>query len=97
MNFSFIEIIIFLLIFSIFLISIRMLKGPTIWDRLVVLNVLTSKVILITIFLSLYYKKQNIMSEKNAFDLLDIGITYALLGFITTVLIARFIERKEHL
>jgi len=74
-----------------------MIKGPTIWDRLLVLNIFTSKVVIITVCLSLYYEEEHILNPSTAFDYLDIGITYALLGFITTVLIARFIERKEHL
>lgn len=90
---SFTEIIVLVLVICIFIVSIRLIIGPTIWDRLLVLNVLTTKVILVTVGLTLYF---DVTFDSNI-DFLDIGITYALLGFTSTVLIAKFIERKEHL
>ena len=64
---------------------IRVVVGPTIWDRLLGLNLISSKIIMAIIVFALMIQRT---------FLLDIAIVYALLGFIGSVLIARFIERK---
>jgi len=64
---------------------IRVVIGPTIWDRLLGLNLISSKIIMAIIVFALMIQRT---------FLLDIAIVYALLGFIGSVLIARFIERK---
>ena len=64
---------------------IRVVIGPTIWDRLLGLNLISSKIIMAIIVFALIIQRT---------FLLDIAIVYALLGFIGSVLIARFIERK---
>lgn len=67
------------------LVLIRVLMGPTIWDRLLGLNMITAKIIMAIVFLSVISKKTYLM---------DIALVYSILGFIGTVLIARFIEMK---
>jgi multicomponent Na+:H+ antiporter subunit F len=62
-----------------------MIKGPTIWDRLVCMNQLSAKVIVFIVLLSII--------SKQSF-LLDIAIVYALFSFVSTVIIARFIKKK---
>ncbi len=63
----------------------RVLVGPTIWDRLLGFSLISSKIIMaIVVFAS--------MLERTF--LLDIAIVYSLLGFIGSVLIARFLERR---
>ena len=64
---------------------VRVVVGPTIWDRLLGLNLISSKIIMAIIVFALMIQRT---------FLLDIAIVYALLGFIGSVLIARFIERK---
>lgn len=66
---------------------IRVVIGPTIWDRLLGLNLISSKIIMAIIVFALMIQRT---------FLLDIAIVYALLGFIGSVLIARFIERKAN-
>lgn len=65
----------------------RVVVGPTIWDRLLGLNLVSSKIIMAIIVFALMIQRT---------FLLDIAIVYALLGFIGSVLIARFIERKAN-
>ena len=61
---------------------VRIVKGPSIWDRLLGLNLISTKiVIIIIIFASLY---------ETAY-LLDFAIVYALLGFLGTIFTARFV------
>lgn len=67
------------------LVLIRVLLGPTIWDRLLGLNMITAKIIMAIVFLSVISKKTYLM---------DIALVYSILGFIGTVLIAQFIEMK---
>lgn len=66
----------------------RVVAGPTIWDRLLGLNVVSSKivmaVVIVAIMLDLGY-------------LLDVAIIYAMLGYLGGVLTARFIERRGSL
>jgi multicomponent Na+:H+ antiporter subunit F len=65
---------------------LRILVGPTVWDRLLGLGLISSKIVVaIAVFA---YALQRTF-------LLDIAIIYSLLGFIASVLIARFIEERR--
>lgn len=83
-----IQFVLISLVLAMCILSLRMLLGPTIWDRLLAFNVLSTKVILIIVVLSILLEDM---------DILDISFTYALLGFIGTILIGRFIEGRHHL
>lgn len=56
------------------------------WDRLLGLNLIAAKVLTAIVLLA------SLLGESY---LLDIALVYAVLGFIGTVLIARFFERRE--
>ena len=66
-------------------VIIRMIQGPTIWDRLLTFNQVSSKITISIVMLSI------ITSQS---FLLDIAIVYTLLSFIAAVLIARFVREK---
>ena len=70
------------------LIVFRMLIGPTIWDRLLCVNLLTSKVLMILVILA-YLNEQNYM--------IDFAIIYALFGFIGIMFIAISIQKRGKL
>lgn len=80
-------LVLFMAIFVFFTLFhlLRIIKGPSVWDRLLGLNLFSLNMILLMILYALY---------SNINYLLDIAITYALLGFISIVFIARFIQRK---
>ena len=60
--------------------------GPSVWDRLLAINLIAFKVtIIIVLFASIY---------DSAF-LLDAAIIYTLSGFIGTIFIALFFSKKE--
>lgn len=62
--------------------SFRMILGPTLWDRLMCLNLMSAKtVMLITLY----------GVHKNNIGLLDVSITYGIIGFLGTTLLCRFI------
>ena len=64
---------------------IRVVTGPTIWDRLLGIGLSASKITLGVIIVGLS------MSESYIFDL---ALLFSVLGFLVTVLLARFVERR---
>jgi len=62
-------------------------RGPSLWDRLVGVNSLNLRV---TLFLAAH------AAFSGHGLLLDVALAYAILGFLGTVLLARFGERGEH-
>jgi len=65
--------------------GIRVALGPSVWDRLLGMNLITSKIILIIIFFA---------SINERTFLLDFAIIYALSGFIGTIFIALFLSER---
>jgi multicomponent Na+:H+ antiporter subunit F len=65
---------------------IRLILGPSLPDRVVALDMTT---VLIVSFCGLYA----ILSEDTAF--IDVAIVLALVGFLATVALARFVERRS--
>ena len=62
------------------------IKGPSIWDRLLGLNLISIKIILI---IAIY------ASVMELAYLLDFAIVYALLGFISTIFTALFLLQNS--
>ena len=65
-------------------VLIRLILGPTIPDRLVALDTVNTIVIVIMVILGAAFKEV---------ILIDVAIVYALLSFITTLFIAKYIEK----
>lgn len=65
---------------------VRLSRGPSLPDRVVALDMIT---IVIVAFCGLYA----VLSGDTAF--LDVAIVLALIGFLATVALARFAERRE--
>lgn len=74
----------FLGVLGIFAI-VRMVLGPTIWDRLLTFNQLSTLVVVGIVFLA-------ILSGQGF--MLDIAIVYTLFSFISSVFIARFVRDR---
>ena len=70
---------------SILLVFLRLLKGPTIEDRIVAFDLLTTIAIA---FLSVYAIK------TVSTTILDVGIILALIAFLGTVAFAYYLERR---
>jgi multicomponent Na+:H+ antiporter subunit F len=64
---------------------IRIIYGPSIWDRILGLNLFSAKITMLVVLFAFYQKKS---------FLLDIAIVFALLGFISITFISRFIMKK---
>lgn len=78
-------ILLYLLFGLSILTLLRVLLGPSVWDRILAFNLFTAKFLLILLILD------TITGQSY---LLDIAFVYVLLGFISVVFIARFIQRK---
>lgn len=65
---------------------VRLVLGPTLSDRIVALDMMT---VLLVSFCGLYA----ILSDDTAF--VDVAIVLALVGFLATVALARFVERRK--
>jgi len=63
----------------------RVVRGPSIWDRLLGLSLISTKVILIIVVIA---------SIRETPYLLDVAIVYALLGFISIIFTAQFLQEK---
>lgn len=64
---------------------IRVVVGPSIWDRLLGVGLGASKITLAVIIVALAFGESYI---------LDIALLFSILGFLVTVLLARFVERR---
>jgi multicomponent Na+:H+ antiporter subunit F len=79
------EIPIYILLAASAFCLFRVLKGPSIPDRVLATDTFVSIVISIMVLLSL---------ETNDF-LMDIAIVYAVLGFIGTIAISKYLEGEK--
>jgi multicomponent Na+:H+ antiporter subunit F len=64
---------------------VRVIMGPSIWDRLLGVSLSASKITLAVIIIALAFGESYI---------LDIALLFSILGFLVTVLLARFVERR---
>ncbi len=64
---------------------VRVVIGPTIWDRMLGVGLGASKITLGVIITSLSIDESYI---------LDLALLFSILGFLVTVLLARFVERR---
>ena len=76
------------LLISIGLALVRLIKGPDAADRIVALDLIS---VLIVAFLAAY----SIYAGETSF--LDVAIGYALIAFLGTVALARFLMRSSQL
>ena len=70
---------------AVVLAFVRLVRGPTLADRVVALDMMT---VLIVAFCGLFA----ISAEERAF--LDVAVVLALVGFLATVALARYAERR---
>jgi multicomponent Na+:H+ antiporter subunit F len=80
------EIAALILIFAAGLALYRMIKGPTVFDRILAVNLIGTKtVILILLF--------GYIDGRPQFA--DLALTYALINFIITIAILRYMEKRR--
>jgi multicomponent Na+:H+ antiporter subunit F len=82
MNKMFIIITMFFLAGAMLFSLIRLILGPTTWDRLLALNLVSAKTILLIALYAVYTERP---------VLLDISLSAGIIGFLTITLFAKFI------
>ncbi|MGE4284484.1 MAG: monovalent cation/H+ antiporter complex subunit F [Clostridia bacterium] len=70
--------------FTIFLCVIRAIKGPSAVDRLMAINVISTKTIVLISIVSFMLKETYFI---------DVVLVYALISFIASIAIADYIEK----
>jgi len=71
---------------SLLIASYRLVRGPTAPDRVIAGDAMASVAVALLVFLSFHYEEAM---------LLDIALLTALLGFIGTLTIAKYLEGRE--
>ena len=71
---------------AVLLILVRALRGPTIHDRILSVNIMGTKTVILLALLG---------SLKGRTGFLDIALLYALINFIFTIAILKYIELKR--
>ena len=74
-----------LLVVSVFLALVRLAKGPSLPDRVVALDMMTLAIVAFCGLVAIRF-------DARAF--LDVAVVLALVGFLATVALARFAERR---
>jgi len=65
------------------MVLVRGLLGPTIYDRILAVNAMGTKTVILVVLLGF-------MNDRP--DFLDIALVYALINFVVTIVILKFIE-----
>ncbi|MGB7757353.1 MAG: monovalent cation/H+ antiporter complex subunit F [Salinisphaera sp.] len=68
---------------TMFLVLIRVLAGPTVYDRILAINLFGTKTVLLIAILGFFTGRP---------EFLDLAITYALINFIGTVAVLKFMQ-----
>ncbi len=71
---------------GIFLILVRAALGPTVFDRVLAVNAMGTKTVVFVALIGFLAQRA---------DFLDIALLYALMNFIATLAILKFIEYKR--
>ena len=79
---SFVMVALGIVLAFVLLCILRALKGPSIWDRLLGINLVSTKLIIIIAAFASY---------SGLTYLLDFALIYALTGFICTIFISTFL------
>jgi len=66
----------------------RVLRGPTVFDRVLGLNGISTKAIILLIVIGVYFERVDMF--------IDISTGYALLNLVGALAVAKYLEEKEH-
>jgi multicomponent Na+:H+ antiporter subunit F len=79
----------FLLVLLMMVVFYRVIKGPTVIDRLVGVNVIGTKATVLLIIMGIIFKRVDMF--------VDIAIAYGLLNFIASISAAKFYQHHKTL
>ena len=66
----------------------RVLQGPTIFDRVLGLNGISTKAIILLIVIGMYFERVDMF--------IDISTGYALINLVGALAVAKYLEEKGH-
>ena len=72
-----------IIVFAAILVLYRVIKGPTIYDRVVAANAIGTKTVVLIALIGFIYERPHF---------LDIALVYALINFIATIAILKYQE-----
>ncbi|PKM79240.1 MAG: cation:proton antiporter [Firmicutes bacterium HGW-Firmicutes-13] len=72
------------LVLMTFLCLYRAYVGPTVADRVISINVISTKAVVIMVLVSIIYHKEYF---------LDIAMVYALIAFLSTIGVAKYLQK----
>ncbi|WP_457752257.1 monovalent cation/H+ antiporter complex subunit F [Thermococcus sp.] len=75
------------LVFTAILITYRVVRGPTLPDRIVGLNTITTKVVVIIAVVSVI---------RGEYYLVDLGIVLLMVNAVGGLILAKYMERRGH-
>lgn len=78
----FLLIVLIVLVLAIVASFVRLIIGPTIWDRLLMVNLISVKVVLFVAIYAIYL---------GSTLMLDIAISYGIIGYLTITLLSKYI------
>jgi len=78
------DILFGIIILATFLSLIRAVIGPTASDRMVAVDIMTTITTVVLVILSLIFNRR---------IYLDVALVYAVLAYITTLVVARYLEK----
>ena len=78
--------VLWIMIIFLLLYILRAMRAPSVWDKLMIMNIISTKTIIIIIVFA---------SVNNRAYLLDFAIIYALFGFIGAIFIALFLSERS--
>jgi multicomponent Na+:H+ antiporter subunit F len=80
-----ITVVISILAVTALLTLYRVIIGPTAWDRIIAVNLISSKVVCIMVVSALLFRRTIYM---------DVALVYAVIGFVSTIAISKYLERE---
>ena len=66
----------------------RVLRGPTVFDRVLGLNGISTKAIILLIVIGIYFERVDMF--------IDISTGYALLNLVGALAVAKYLEERGH-
>lgn len=77
------------LLLLMILVTVRVILGPTVIDRLVAVNIIGTKATILLVIMGLIFKRVDMF--------VDIAIGYGLLNFITSIAASKFFQHNKEL
>ncbi len=74
------------LLFSILLVLARAFFGPTVYDRILAMNTMGTKTVIFVALLGFITRRP---------EFLDIALLYAILNFLSTIAILKFVRHRR--